>query len=96
MRKLKRLIPALLLAYLFIAGCGPAVVVKRPPPPRTEVKPHKPYTNAVWINGHWKWRGGKHVWISGHWTKARPGKTWVNGHWKQTPKGWVHVKGHWR
>ena len=99
MDKVKRIIPILFLicfVILLIYGCGPAVVMTRPPAPRTETRSAKPYTNAVWIDGHWKWSGGRYVWVSGYWTQPRPGKIWVPGHWQQNDRGWVWIKGHWR
>lgn len=103
MRRISPIIAGILLAsfmFALIAGCGGAVVVVRrqPPPPRTEVRPAKPYPNAVWISGHWEWNRGRNdfVWVSGHWVKPRPGRTWVPGHWKKVPGGWSWVKGHWR
>ena len=99
MRKTVKIwIIALLTGYfsgLFI-GCGPAVVVRQPPPKKVEVKPAKPYKNAVWVSGHWKYTGGNYVWVSGYWTKSKPGKTWVSGHWAKRRGGYVWVKGHWR
>ena len=97
MRRLKKIIPIFLFtSFFYILGCGPSVVVKQPPPAKTEVRPAKPYANAVWIDGHWKWSGGRYVWVPGHWAKPKPGRTWVAGHWKKTPRGYVWVKGHWR
>ena len=99
MRRLKSFIPIILLVvyiFTFPYGCGPTVVVKKPPPPKTEVRPAKPWSNAVWISGHWSWRGGRYVWVSGHWAKHKLGKSWVAGHWAKRGRGWVWVKGHWR
>ena len=88
----------LLTGYLsgLMIGCGPTVVVRQPPPKKVEVKPAKPYPNAVWVQGHWAYRGGTYVWVPGHWKKARPGRTWVAGHWARRRGGWVWVKGYWR
>jgi hypothetical protein len=99
MYKLKKMIPILFLIsliYALIVGCGPTVIATKPPPYKTEVKPAKPYPNAVWMSGHWKWTGGNYVWVPGHWVKPRAGKKWVPGHWQKRPRGWVWVKGHWR
>ena len=84
--------------FATLLSCAPAVVVKEPPAPKVEAKPLKPFPNAVWIDGHWKWSSAisDFVWVSGHWAKAKPGKTWVKGHWRKTQKGWKWVKGHWR
>lgn len=82
--------------YILILGCGPTIVTSKPPAPKTEIRPAKPNANAVWIDGYWKWSGGKYVWISGRWSQTKPGKTWVPGRWEQKGRGWVWVKGHWR
>ena len=99
MKKTIQMITVVLFIYFLLAlivGCGPAVVVRQPPSARIEVKPAKPYTNAVWINGHWKWNRGSYVWIPGFWSKPKPGKKWISGHWAKRPKGWIWIKGHWR
>ena len=103
MRRISTIVAVILvLSFVcaLVVGCGgPTVVVKRQPPPlRTEVRPVKPFPNAVWISGHWEWNRARndYVWVSGHWVKARPGRTWVAGHWKKVPGGWAWVKGYWR
>ncbi len=92
------------------AGCSSRTYVSVPPPPaRSEIRPVKPFTNAVWVSGHWEWSGNEYVWRSGqwiqpasgnrsgsgNWKKNAAGKKWVSGHWKKTPKGYVWVDGHW-
>jgi len=100
MKKLKSLLLLVLLAafVLVLADCASrtAYVQKPPPAVKKEVRGPKPYTNAVWIGGNWKWQGGQYVWVSGYWTKPVAGKKWVPGHWKKTARGHVWVKGHWR
>ena len=65
-----------------------------PPPPRYERVP-PPRRGMVWSQGHWEWRGHRHVWMQGHWVKARPGyhyrePRWVEhgGRWNMQPGGW--------
>jgi hypothetical protein len=96
MRILLSIFSVACLITIHTLACAPAVVVKQPPPARTEVRPAKPWPNAVWIAGHWKWSGGRYVWVSGRWAKAKRGKTWMAGHWARRARGWVWVKGHWR
>jgi hypothetical protein len=85
-----------LTALVLSVGCAGTIVVRdAPPPPKVEVKPARPGPKAVWIDGHWAWKGGKYTWVSGHWFK-KPKGTWVAGHWKKTPRGHVWVKGHWK
>ena len=50
-----------------ISGCA---APPPPPPLRVEVRPAAPGPKAVWVPGHWKWRG-----------RAR-GYDWAPGHWK--------------
>lgn len=49
-----------------IVGCATA---PPPPPLRAEVRPPRPHKKAVWVPGHWKWKGRArgHVWVPGHW-----------------------------
>lgn len=28
---------------------------------------------AVWVDGHWSWRGGKYAWLRGGWVLPPPG-----------------------
>ncbi len=95
----RRLCGWALAAFLFIlsAGCAGTVYVdKAPPPPKQEAKPAKPGPKAVWMSGHWEWKGGRYVWKSGHWVRNAKGKTWVAGHWDKRGKRYVWVKGHWK
>ena len=100
MKKLRLLLLLVLLAYwlLISANCAShAVFVQKPPAAvKQEAPGQKPYTNAVWVGGHWIWKGGKYVWAAGYWAKPQPGKTYVPGHWQKTSRGHVWVKGHWR
>lgn len=47
-------------------GCATA---PPPPPPKIEIRPARPHARAVWVAGHWQWKGKRngHVWIPGHW-----------------------------
>ncbi|MBD3334405.1 MAG: hypothetical protein GF355_02720 [Candidatus Eisenbacteria bacterium] len=42
-----------------------------PPPAKVEVRPARPHARAVWVPGHWKWRGRArgYVWVPGHWKR---------------------------
>lgn len=68
------LILGVTLLFLVALGSGCArkvVVYDRPtaPPPKVEIRPASPYRNAVWVPGHWDWRGKRrgYVWVPGHW-----------------------------
>ena len=68
LRRLVALFCFVLLATVAfeIVGCAST---PPPPPLRVEVRPARPGPKAVWVPGHWKWRGRArgHVWIPGHW-----------------------------
>jgi len=85
-----------LVAGFSLFGCTRTVYVDtEPPPPQAEVRPASPAPNAVWIDGHWNWRGGRYVWVPGHWDR-NPKGSWVAGHWDKRGRRWVWVPGHWR
>jgi len=73
------------------------VYVQVKPPARkvVVVKAEKPYANALWRSGYWKWNGKKYIWVKGEWYKPRKGFVWVHGQWKKTAKGWIWTEGHW-
>lgn len=73
------------------------VVDVAPPAPIVEVVPPIPYAGAIWINGFWGWRGGRHHWEPGRWERPRPGynyrpHAWVQqgGRWHQRGGVWIH------
>ena len=75
------------------------VVIKvRPAKPNVVVmKPQKPGTRHIWIDGHWKWnkKRKEYVWIKGYWTQPKKGQKWIPGHWVKVPGGHKWVPGHW-
>lgn len=75
---------------------GVVYIQQAPPKPRVETPPRKPTPRAVWIPGHWQWKGNNYVWVSGHWDRNPRGTAWVAGHWEKRARGWVWVPGHWR
>jgi hypothetical protein len=56
----------ILLATLLALGCLPACIVAPPPPPGAVIKGPPPHSNAVWVDGHWAWKGMRRVWVPGH------------------------------
>jgi hypothetical protein len=97
--RIGKFVSTLTLAALLVGvGIGCATLPRTPPPsPKTEVKPPKPFANAVWIDGHWKHTRHGWVWVSGHWEKQpRSGAVWVSGKWVKTPRGWKWKPGHWK
>ena len=93
-----------LCSMLSLNGCASTqpgtttamVYVKDAPPPRQTInRPPAPATNAVWIQGQWRWNGYRYVWLPGYW-ETRPRGVWDPGYWQQAPGGWGWVYGYWR
>lgn len=86
----------LFIMVTFLWGCPPPVVRVRPPEPRIEFYGDPPHPEAIWIPGHWAYKGGEWVWIPGRWSKRpRPHAQWVPGHWEPRGGGWIWIEGHW-
>ena len=75
---------SVLLGALVLQGCssglpGPVVAVHPgrafvevpypPPAGLVEVVPEAPAGDAVWVDGHWVWRGRYYVWSRGGWLR---------------------------
>ena len=65
---------------------GPIVVADAAPPPdQEEYVGAAPYSDAIWIRGHYVWRDGegRWAWFRGHWDR-RPhyGAVWIEGYWR--------------
>ncbi len=90
---------------LLLAGCAAsegtqqqADVQPQPPPPRNEVIPKPPVSEAplVWQPGHWDWTGGGYAWRPGRWIlRAGHGTLWQDGYWGREGGQWVWIPGHW-
>jgi hypothetical protein len=54
-----------------------------PPPARVEERGRNPWSNGVWIDGHWARHGDRQqwVWVPGRWERpAHGGARWIPGH----------------
>ena len=51
-----------------------------PPAAFAEVVPPQPRAGALWVDGHWAWRGGTFVWQRGGWLLAPEGSRFA--HWR--------------
>lgn len=71
-----------------------AVQYKAPPPPRVERVP-APRRGMVWSQGHWEWRGQRHVWVPGTWIRVRPGYSYHQPAWVQSGNRWQFRRGGW-
>lgn len=60
---------AVLCAMTGLISC--AATTPPPPPNRVEVVAVRPYYQAAWVAGHWRWARWRHVWV------------WVPGHWRR-------------
>ncbi|MDR7333632.1 hypothetical protein [Roseateles asaccharophilus] len=77
-------------------GAAPVVVVDAPPPPQqVEVMPAMPYPGAVWINGYWGWRGGRHHWVPGYYERPRSGYRYEPNRWESRGGRWHLRMGGW-
>ncbi len=77
----------------------PVVVTVAPPAPRARVtvRPARPATGAIWIDGHWNWQGGRWVWVPGRWVVAPgAGYVWVPPRTIRVGGRIQYVPGHWR
>ena len=75
-------------------GAQPGYVVPPPPAPRYERVPAA-RRGMVWSQGHWEWRGGRHVWVPGQWMRVRQGQHYVQPGWHQRNGQWVYAAGRW-
>jgi len=100
-----RLLPWTLLALAVALGLPAAVIPlaaqgivapQAPPPPQVESPGPPPNPGAIWIAGHWTWRGEQFAWEPGRWETARSGQAWVPGRWKKTGSGFTWEDGRWR
>ena len=67
-----------------------------PPAPRWERRPHRPWRDAVWVDGRWDWVGGRWAWVGGRWDHPpHAGAYWHRGEWAHRGDHFVWVAGHW-
>jgi hypothetical protein len=85
------------LLVLCSFGCVPGeyYVDTPPPPPQTEVVGVAPYPDAVYVNGYWRWHGGRYVWAPGYWERPRPGRVWHPHRWEARGNRYVFRRGGW-
>ncbi len=96
---MKKILFAVMLAASAIVfnSCGPSryTVVDQPAVP-VYARPVAPGPEYVWVDGDWRWQGGRYVYTNGYWVKPRPNHVWVSGNWQRTNKGYYWRRGHWR
>ncbi len=72
----------------------PAYVVPPPPRARYERVP-APRRGMVWSQGHWEWRGHRHVWVPGQWMRVRHGQHYRQPQWRERHGRWYYEQGRW-
>ncbi len=72
------------------------VVMSAPPPLRVEAEsqPSAPLANAVWVAGHYEWRG-HWEWVPGYWETGRAGYVWIAPVARETGGRIVYHAGYW-
>ncbi|CAM3473607.1 YXWGXW repeat-containing protein [Paracidovorax anthurii] len=78
----------------YVPAAPMVVQYPAPPAPRYERVP-PPRRGMVWEQGHWEWRGHRHVWVPGHWLRARPGYAYRQPAWVQNDGRWEMRRGGW-
>lgn len=79
-------------SYAYVPAGEVIIADVGPPAPYVEVVPVAPYAGAVWINGYWGWRGGRHYWVGGRYEQPRLGYGWAPHRWVQHDNRW-HLEG---
>jgi hypothetical protein len=70
-----------------------------PPSHAHEVVIARPFRDAVWIPGFYRWHPHRHdyAWVPGHWTRApRLGAAWLPERWERRNGEWVFYEGRWK
>ena len=102
MKKLNFIIVATALLGFFLmplrSQAGVRVYVKIGPPRRhvvTVYRPARHHRDAIWVDGYYRYRGGRYLWAPGHYIRPRRAHVYVRPHWKKTRRGYYFVPGHW-
>ena len=82
------------LALCALLGCTGPYAESPPPAVEIEARVGRPSPYAVWIDGHWAWRGHAYYWVPGYWERHPHGR-WVPGNWAPQRRGYVWRRGHW-
>ncbi len=86
----------ILSAAIFIStmiSCSARVVATQPEAVVVE-RPAPPFTDAVWIDNEYVWRGGTYVVVPGHY--VRHAGVWAPGRWVKVRNGFRWHRGYWR
>lgn len=70
-----------------------------PPAPAyvNEVVVAAPHPDAIWVPGHWRYRGRYgYAWVPGHWEVPPPyARSYVAGHWERRGHRHVWIESYW-
>lgn len=77
------------------------ILMAEPPPPPgmpSEVIPHRPSNEAVWVSGYWIYNSNsRYEWAPGRWEIPPPRcRAFVPPHWARRSNGYVYMQGYWR
>ena len=92
----KRIISVFVLCTAIYAGANAQIVVNIRPVAPVIVTPVPPSPRHIWVDGEWRWQGGRYVYTNGYWVMPARGRAWKAGYWKRHRHGWVWKPGHWR
>jgi hypothetical protein len=70
-----------------------------PPAPVREVVVERPFRNAVWIAGFYRWHPRRHeyFWVPGRWARTpRAGAVWLPERWERRSGEWIFYEGRWK
>lgn len=98
MKRAFLLIPVIFFGLMAASCAAHTYYAPVPPPPlRAEVYGYAPGPGFVWVQGYWRWGGGRYVWAPGYW--AHPPRRhgyWVPGRWERNHRGYYWRDGRWR
>lgn len=95
--KIKSLFLSILaVSSILYTSCSKGYVATQPTQIEV-VRPVRPSTNHIWINGNWMWmrRSHNYQWRNGYWAAPYRNKGYNQGYWKSGPRGHHWVKGRW-
>ncbi|MFT4155465.1 hypothetical protein [Parafilimonas sp.] len=87
---------SLAVSALIFNSCSSSHYVSEQPAVPVYARPESPGPAYVWVDGGWRWHGGRYVYTNGYWARPRQNHVWVNGTWVKTSHGYYWQRGHWR
>ena len=83
---------------LLMSSCSTQGYVSSEPTYTESVRPQRPSSMHVWIDGDWVFNRQSRVYVhqNGYWQKPGRGRTYISGSWQSTPQGLRWQTGHWQ